>query len=86
MDFDSLNLAAQEAVDELMNEHLLPFKLNVGKLTAEGASQYTVHFYDSRLYAVTVTWNEGQSFKDLVRAAVLDRASRMRSDPGKEKR
>ena len=76
MDLDSLNSAAQEAIEELWNEHRIPFKPHAGKVTSEG-SYYTVHFYDSRLNAVIVPRNDRQPFKELVRAAVLDRMDRM---------
>jgi hypothetical protein len=66
----------QKVLDELWNEELIPFVLTVGKLTRE-ASDYTVHFHDSRICTANVHLIEGQSFEDLVRAAVLDRVARM---------
>lgn len=67
---------AQQAIDELLSEHLIPFKLRAGKVASEGSAQYTVWFFDSRLHSVTVPWKAGQSFRGKVRAAVLDRVSR----------
>ena len=67
---------AQEAIDELLSEHLLPFKLKASKVACEDPAGYTVWFFDSRLHSVIVPWNVGQSFKTMVRAAVLDRVSR----------
>ena len=69
---------AQEAIDELLNEHLLPFKLKASKVACEDPAQYTVWFFDSRLHSIVVPWNAGQSFKEKVRAAVLDRVSRFK--------
>ena len=70
---DQEKAEAQQAVDELLEEDLLPFKLNVGKVTSEPAGEYRVHFYDGRLHSVTVTSEPNQPFKDLVRTAVLGR-------------
>ena|SRR5688572_19979681 len=67
---------AQLAIDELLSEHRLPFKLRANKVAFEDPAQYTVWFFDSRLHSVIVPWKAGQSFKEKVRAAVLDRVSR----------
>ncbi len=77
MTTDQLNLEAQATLDELMQEHELPFKLEARDLVSEGSSQYTIRFFDSRLHSITVIWEEGQSFKEIVRVAVLDRVSRL---------
>ena len=66
----------QKVLDELWNEQLIPFVLTVGKLTRE-ATDYTIHFHDSRIRTADVHYIEGQSFRDSVRAAVLDRVARM---------
>jgi hypothetical protein len=74
---NSLRLEAQAALDELMQEHKLPFNLEARKIASKVPSQYTIHFYDARLRSITVVWEEGQSFKEIVRTAVLDRVSRL---------
>lgn len=66
----------QQVLDELRNEGLLPFALTVGKLTKE-ADEYTIHFHDSRIRTANIPLIEGQSFRDRVRAAVLERVRRM---------
>ena len=72
----SLKLAAQQALDELMEEGLLPFALTVEKLTVISQIQYTIKFDDSRLNSMEVFWiEEDRSFKDVVRATVLDQVS-----------
>lgn len=71
----------QKVLDELWNEQLIPFVLTVGELTRE-ATDYTIHFHDSRIWTANVHFIEGQSFRDLVRAAVLDRVERMRGPLG----
>ena len=70
---------AQQAVDELLSERLLPFKLRAESVESEDSAEYTIRFFDSRLHSVTVLWQMGQSFKGLVRAAILDRVSRFRA-------
>lgn len=74
MNTDTLKLEAQTALDELKTKGLLPFELEARELVSEG-SEYTIRFYDSRLHSITVTCEAGQPFKELVRAAVLDRVS-----------
>ena len=86
MALDPLKLEAQQTLDELWEEKLVPFKLTVGKIVAEDSSQYTLHFFDSRLRSVSVPWQAGQSFKDQVRAAVKERVGRMSGPLGKKKR
>ena len=73
---DLLKLEAQAALDDLRNEGLLPFALEARILVAAG-SQYSVYFYDSRFRSITVSYVAGQSFKEIVRAAILDQALRL---------
>ena len=73
----SLKLEAQAALDELTQEGRLPFPLEAREMTLEEGSRYTVSFHDSRLPSVTVACGEGQSFKNVVHAAVLDKASHL---------
>jgi tRNA A-37 threonylcarbamoyl transferase component Bud32 len=68
---------AQQALDELFSEHLLPFELTAHKLESIGSGEYIVRFHDSRLTSIDVSWVQGQSFKDVVRTAVLARVGRM---------
>jgi hypothetical protein len=80
MSTDPLKLTAQDVLDELMEEHELPFKLEAHQVVTEGDAQYIIRFHDSRLHSITVNWNPDaaeQSFKEIVRAAVLDRVSRL---------
>jgi hypothetical protein len=65
---------AQGALDELFNEKLIPFRLTAYIVSSEGHGIYTVHFFKSRLPSVKVSWKEGQSFRETVRAAVLNDA------------
>ncbi len=67
---------AQQVLDELWSEKLIPFALSVGKIT-RSSSEYTIHFHDSRIHSASVPIIEGHSFKEMVRSAVLDRVARM---------
>jgi hypothetical protein len=68
---------AQQVLDELFSEHLLPFKLSVHEMESTGPDKYRVRFYDSRLRSVHLTWHEGQSFKDVFQAVVLEGVKRL---------
>ena len=77
---EELQMSAQQTLDELFAESLIPFRLSAEAIESIGCEEYIVRFHDSRLRSVDVSWHQGQSFKDLVRTAVLDRVSRIR-DP-----
>jgi len=84
----SLEAEAQQVLDELLAEKLIPFPLNVGKIT-KASAEYTIHFYDSRIHSARVPLTRGQSFRDLVRSAVLDRVAKISGplkDSPKQKR
>lgn len=70
---------AQQALDELFSEHLLPFELSAHRVEAIGGEEYIVRFNDSRLPAVDLSWCQGECFKDVFRVAVLERVKRLGS-------
>jgi hypothetical protein len=72
----TLEAEAQQVLDELWREKLVPFVLRVGKLT-KASGEYTIHFYDSRISTAVVPLLKNQSFRDMVRAAVLDRVTKL---------
>lgn len=73
-----MKLGVQETLDELFCEHLIPFELTAYKVTADGPGEYEVPFYDSRIHSMRFSWTEGGSpFKEVVRAAVLERTKRI---------
>lgn len=73
-----MKLSVQETLDELLNEHLIPFELTAHRVNADGLGEYEVTFYDSRIHSIKFFWKEGGSpFKEVVRAAVLDRTKRI---------
>jgi hypothetical protein len=63
---------AQQTLNELFDEHLIPFKLTAQKVESVGVKDYIVLLNDSRLYSVDVVWPKGESFKDAFRVALLD--------------
>lgn len=68
---------AQQALDELFREKLLPFKLSAAQLEPTGNEECQVRFYDSRLHSVNVSWLNGQRFRDAFRTSVLARVERV---------
>jgi hypothetical protein len=77
-EIDAMKLGAQQTLDELFAESLIPFKLSAQVVESLGMEEYIVRFHDSRLYSVDVSWQRGQIFKAVFRAAILDRVSRLR--------
>ena len=77
---DPLTLAAgtQQVLEELWSEGRIPFALRVGKIT-KALGEYTIHFYDSRIYSADVPVKEDHSFTEIVRSAVLNRVEEIRS-------
>jgi hypothetical protein len=67
---------AQTVLDQLWNEHLIPFPLSVGKITAD-ADEQTIHFHDSRMRTAHIPRSDGQPFIGRLRSAVLERVARM---------
>ena len=76
-DLPTLKEEAQQVLVELWIEKLIPFELNVGKLTNDG-DEYTIHFYDCRMFTARFFFIKGHSFKALVRSAVIARVVEMR--------
>jgi hypothetical protein len=72
----TLEAEAQQVLDKPWSERLIPFALNVGKIT-KAYGEYTIHFYDSRIYAAHVPLTREHSFRDLVRSAVLARVAQL---------
>lgn len=70
----TLEIEAQQVLDDLWRDRFIPFALNVGKLT-EASGEYTIHFHDSRIYTAHVPLTQGQSWAEMVRVAVLARTA-----------
>ncbi len=69
---------AQQTLDELFREKLLPFELFAKLIESIGGEEYIVRFYDSRLRSLDLSWRQDQCFKDVFRKAVLERVGRFR--------
>ena len=76
-DVEDMKVGAQAALDELFTEHLIPFELLARKVDRIGSEEYIVRFYDSRIRSIDISWGQGQSFRDVFRASVLDRVKRL---------
>ena len=74
---DTLKMQAQQVLNELDRKDLLPFTLTAMAVESLRPNNYTIYFYDSRLPSVSVSWVEGQSFKDLFRVVIQNRVSEM---------
>jgi hypothetical protein len=72
----TLEAQVQQVLNEMWNEKLLPFALNVGKIT-KAADEYTIHFYDSRITTTHVPLIEGHSLREMIRSAVLERVAKV---------
>ena len=70
---ENIKLRVQETLDELFSERMIPFELTAYKVNADGLGEYVIPFYDGRIHSVRFSLKEGKSFKEVVRAAVLDR-------------
>ena len=74
---ENIKLRVQETLDELFDERLLPFELTAYHVNAEGAGEYVVAFYDSRIHSIKFSWKDEGRLKEIVRAAVLDRVNKL---------
>jgi len=72
----TLESQVQLVLNQILAEELIPFALNVGKIT-KSEDSYTIHFYDSRIRTAKVNLIQGQTLADAVRSAVLDRVKKM---------
>jgi hypothetical protein len=78
---EAIKLEAQQTLDELFANSLIPFKLTARVVESIGMEEYIVRFHESRLYSVDVSWQPSQIFKAVFRVAILDRFARLRSSP-----
>jgi hypothetical protein len=72
----TLEAQVQQVLNELWREKLIPFALNVGKIT-KADKEYTIHFYDSRITNASVSLIEGHALSDLIRSAVLNSVAKI---------
>lgn len=62
---------AQQVVNYLFADHLIPFQLSAHKVTDEGSCEYRIHFYDSRLHSIIINSGVTTPIKQQVKSAVL---------------
>ena len=79
-DADNIKLRVQETLDELWRQKLIPFQLIAYNVATNGR-EYIARFNDSRIHSFQFYWQEGEDFKEVVRAAVLDRVKSMGGPP-----
>jgi len=72
-----LQAEIQPILDELLSEGLLPFPLIEYGLQPNGRGEYRVSFNDSRIHSCRFSWKEGENFKEVFRAAIIERVNRM---------
>ena len=70
----TFKLEAQQVLDEIWSEKLIPFALRVGKIE-ETPDKYTIYFHDSRMHSVSFSLVVDHSFRDVFRSAVLVRVT-----------
>ena len=75
-----IEVEAQQVLDELWSEKLIPFALNVVRIS-KAPGEYTIHFYGSWIRTARITRTRKHSFRDLVRSAVLARVKKKMSQP-----
>ena len=81
-DIERIKLEVQATLDELISEHLIPFKLTAYRVNTDGPGKYVVPFHDGRIHSFGFSWTDGDpSFKEVIRAAVLNRVKRMDGPP-----
>ena len=54
MTLEVLRLEAQQTLDDLLKDELIPFELTARKIESDDSRQYVIRFYDSRLFSITV--------------------------------
>jgi hypothetical protein len=63
--------SAQQVLDNLFKDNLIPFKLIAHKVTDEGSHEYRIHFYDSRLHSIVINSAEPTPISKQISAVVL---------------
>lgn len=79
----TLEAQVQQVLNEMLDEKLIPFALNVGEVTKD-VDDYTLHFYDCWTRTAKLHLVKGQSLAEGVRSAVTDRMAKMTGPPHRE--
>jgi len=73
----NLEAEIQPILDDLLSEGVIPFALTKYGVQANGRGEYLVSFNDSRIHSSRFSWTGGENFKEVFRAAIIDRVHRM---------
>ena len=76
-DTELIKAEAQDVLDELLAESLIPFKLQAREVHPIGADELIIRFHDSRLRSIDISCKKGESFKAVFRVAMLERVARL---------
>jgi hypothetical protein len=76
-DINAMKLGAQQTLDELFAESLIPFRLSAYVEDSLGSREYIVRFHDSRFRSIDISWERGETFKSVFGGAILDRVARL---------
>lgn len=68
----NMKIGIQAMLDQLNDEHAIPFKLTAHKVDDLGGGNYAIRFYASRLHSIILTSTQGRSVREKIRDAVLD--------------
>ncbi len=71
-DIENTKVRIQETLDELFSERLIPFRLTANKMNADSTGVFTIPFSDGRIPSIRFSWKNGESFKEVIRAAIVD--------------
>jgi hypothetical protein len=68
----NMKIGIQAMLDQLNDEHAIPFKLTAHDVDDFGGGQYAISFYASRLHSIILSSTRGGSVTEKIRDAVLD--------------
>ena len=67
-----MKIGIQVVLDQLNDEHAIPFKLTAHKVDDLGDGNYAIRFYAPRLHSIILSSRQGSSVRDKVRDAVME--------------
>ena len=76
-DIETMKLEAQQTLDELFSEGLIPFRLSAQLVWWIGMGEYIVRFQDEKLVSLDVSCEPGEKFRAVFRTAILARVARL---------
>ena len=61
-EIETMKVGAQQTLEELFAEGLIPFRLTARVVELIGVEEYIVRFHDSRLYSIDISWKRIKIF------------------------